>query len=118
MRSDAIYKISSRQAWLEARKLGKFVGSTDDIRDGFIHMSSAEQVAGTLTRHFSGQGDLVIAAVDPAALGDALRWERSRGGALFPHIYGVLPMAAVTAEYAVAPQADGHHVVPREIAGP
>ena len=118
MPQDAIYKISPRQLWREARARGDFVGSADDLRDGYIHMSAAGQVTGTLARHFAGQKDLILAVVDPALLGDTLRWESSRGGLLFPHIYGPLPMAAVTGEYAVTLDANGRHVVPKEIVAP
>jgi beta-hydroxylase len=75
---------------------GRFEGSPVDRADGFIHLSAADQVKGTLARHFAGQADLVLVEVNLAALGDAVRWEESRGGALFPHIYGVLPFSAVT----------------------
>lgn len=118
MARQAIYKISPRAAWQEARRRGTYHGSADDVRDGFIHMSTAEQVAATLARHFVGQTDLVLAAVDAAMLGDAVRWERSRGGALFPHVYGPLPMSCVIAEYPLPLDAGGRHVVPKEIAAP
>jgi uncharacterized protein (DUF952 family) len=74
-----------------------FAGAPVDLADGYIHLSSAAQVPETLARHFAGQEDLVIAAVDLIALGDAVRWEVSRGGALFPHLYGRLPLSAVSA---------------------
>jgi uncharacterized protein (DUF952 family) len=76
---------------------GTFTGSAADLADGFIHLSSAEQLAGTLERHYAGARDLWIAAVDLSVLGDALCWEESRGGALFPHLYGPLPLNAVLA---------------------
>lgn len=118
MARQSIYKISPRAAWQEARERGVYIGSADDIRDGFIHMSTAEQVAGTLARHFAGLSDLVLAAIDVALLGETVRWERSRGGAVFPHIYGPLPMSSVIAEFPLPLDADGRHVVPREIAAP
>lgn len=90
-----IYKICGRDAWQRAEAAGAFRGNADDIRDGFIHFSAADQLAGTLERHFAGQDDLVLVAVDADRLGAALKWEPSRGGALFPHLYGVLPMSAV-----------------------
>jgi uncharacterized protein (DUF952 family) len=107
MTQETIYKISSRQSWLEAHARGAFLGSADDVRDGYIHMSAAAQVAGTLAHHFADQKNLIVAAVDPALLGDTLRWESSRDGTLYPHIYGPLPMAAVTAEFGVALDANG-----------
>jgi uncharacterized protein (DUF952 family) len=72
-----------------------YEGSPDDRRDGFIHLSTAAQIAGTLARHFAGEAGLLLVAADPAALGEALKWEPSRGGALFPHLYGPLPLSAV-----------------------
>ncbi|MFD0823469.1 DUF952 domain-containing protein, partial [Micromonospora zhanjiangensis] len=90
-----IYKIVSRAEWSAAVTAGRYDGSADDRRDGFVHLSSAEQLPGTAERHFAGQSDLLVLAVDPDRLGDALRWEPSRGGALFPHVHGPLPLAAV-----------------------
>jgi len=90
-----IYKISPRALWHAAEQAGVFAGAPVDLADGFIHFSTAAQVAETAARHFAGQSDLVLAAIDAAALGPALRYEPSRGGALFPHLYGTLPLAAV-----------------------
>jgi len=90
-----IYKICPQALWREAETAGVFAGAPVDIADGFIHFSTAEQVAETAVRHFAGQRDLVLAAIEAAALGAALRYEPSRGGALFPHLYGTLPMSAV-----------------------
>lgn len=93
--ADIIFKISSVAAWRDAEASGRYDGAPVDIADGFIHFSTAEQVAETGRKHFAGQTDLVLVAVDPHALGDALRYEPSRGGALFPHLYGPLPLSAV-----------------------
>ena len=90
-----IYKISTRSLWDDAERTGVFVGAPVDRADGFIHFSTPEQVKETASRHFAGQGDLVLVAVDAAALGAALRYEPSRGGALFPHLYGTLTLSAV-----------------------
>ena len=90
-----IYKISTAALWREAERAGIFTGAPIDLTDGYIHFSTAEQVKQTAALHFKGQADLVLAAVDTAALGSALKYEPSRGGALFPHLYGTLPMAAV-----------------------
>ena len=90
-----IYKICERAAWQEAEKLGLYRGSAVDHRDGFIHFSSAVQLGETATKHFAAQRDLMLVAIDADALGAALKWEVSRGGALFPHLYGALPVAAV-----------------------
>jgi uncharacterized protein (DUF952 family) len=90
-----IYKIAPAALWREAEQAGTFTGAPVDFADGFIHFSTAAQVPETAARHFAGQNDLVLAAIDPFRLGPALRYEPSRGGALFPHLYGPLPMAAV-----------------------
>jgi uncharacterized protein (DUF952 family) len=89
----AVYKICSAHEWREAVATGTYRGSAVDVRDGFIHLSTGVQLAETLRRHFAGQSDLVLVEVDPAELGDALRWEPSRGGDLFPHLYGALPVS-------------------------
>jgi uncharacterized protein (DUF952 family) len=90
-----IYKICERAVWQEAERLGLYRGSAVDHRDGFIHFSTAAQLGETAARHFAGQSDLMLVAVDGGALGAALKWETSRGGALFPHLYGTLPIAQV-----------------------
>ena len=92
---DTAYKILTSEQWAQFQADGVFHGAPVDLADGYIHLSAADQVAGTLDKHFSGQTALVIAEVDLAVLGDSIKWEASRGGALFPHIYGPLPMAAV-----------------------
>jgi uncharacterized protein (DUF952 family) len=93
-----IYKVCTRAEWATARRAGSYDGSADDRRDGFIHFSTASQLAGTLAKHFSGQPDLVLLTVDVARLGPSLRWEAARDGSLFPHLYGTLPLEAVVAE--------------------
>ena len=93
--ADLIYKILSAADWEAAQRAGRFEGSADDRRDGFIHFSDGGQVIGTARKYFAGQTDLMLLAVDPALLAD-LRWERSRDDALFPHLYGPLNLAAVT----------------------
>lgn len=89
------YKILTANQWAQFQSDGVFHGAPVDLADGYIHLSAADQLQGTLDKHFAGQNGLVIAEVDLAALGDTVVWEVSRGGALFPHIYGVLPIAAV-----------------------
>ncbi len=89
------YKILTAQQWAQFQADGIFYGAPVDLADGYIHLSGAEQLQGTLDKHFAGQSDLVIAEVDLAALGDLVKCEVSRGDALFPHIYGALPLAAV-----------------------
>jgi beta-hydroxylase len=89
------FKIFTADQWAQFVSDGVFHGAPVDLADGYIHLSTADQLQGTLDKHFAGQTGLVIAEIDLAVLGDAVRWEVSRGGALFPHLYGALPMAAV-----------------------
>src|SRR5262245_28322855 len=105
-----IYKICPATLWREAERLGRFRGSAVDLRDGFIHFSTAAQVAETAAKHFAGQSDLLLVVVDGDALGPALKWEPSRGGALFPHLYGDLELTAVRKVEALPLGPDGHHV--------
>ena len=104
-----IYKILPAAEWAQAQRVGRYDGSDVDRRDGFIHFSARDQVVATAAIHFAGQTDLMLLAVDPERLGAALRWESSRGGALFPHLYGPLRLDAVDAARPVpadAPVAD------------
>ena len=110
--TDPIYKIAPSAPWREAEAGGTFRGAPVDVADGFIHLSTAAQARETAAKHFAGQGDLLLVAVDPAALGDALRWEPSRGGALFPHLYGALPLAAVRSVVPLPLGPDGAHAFP------
>ena len=107
-----IFKICPAALWREAERAGVFHGSAVDLRDGYIHFSTAEQVAETAARHFAGERDLVLVAVDSAALGEALRWEPSRGGALFPHLYGPLRSSAARRVDPLPLGADGRHLLP------
>lgn len=94
--SHLIYKILSASSWKDAQESGAFAGAPVDIADGYIHFSTAEQVKETAAKHFAGQRDLVLLAIDSSRLGSSeLKWEISRGGALFPHLYGVLDVSAV-----------------------
>jgi uncharacterized protein (DUF952 family) len=88
-----IYKILSQAEWTAALATGAYQGSADDARDGFIHLSGADQTAETARKYFSDRGDLVLAVFEAENLGPGLKWEPSRGGALFPHLYGPLPTA-------------------------
>ncbi len=92
-----VFKILSRAEWQAAQAAGKFTGSAVDRQDGYIHLSTAAQAADTARLHFEGQAGLVLLTLDAEALGEALRWEPSRGGQLFPHLYGPLPTADVKA---------------------
>jgi len=108
----AIYKICPASLWREAERAGKFRGSEHDRRDGFIHFSTPEQAAETAAKHFASQRDLVLLQVDAARLGAHLKWEPSRGGALFPHLYGDLDLAAVTKIHPLPLGPDGKHTFP------
>jgi uncharacterized protein (DUF952 family) len=108
----AIYKICPAPAWREAERQGVFRGSPDDIRDGFIHFSTASQVAETARKHFFGHTGLLLIAVDADALGNALRWERSRNDEFFPHLYGALDLTAVMQIFILRERADGAHEIP------
>lgn len=107
-----IYKITPASAWREAERQGVYRGSADDLRDGFIHFSTASQVAETARKHYFGQTGLFLIAIDDTALGEALRWERSRNGELFPHLYGELDLGAVTAILDLRARSDGYHDIP------
>ena len=90
-----IYKICEKALWREAQTQGLFRGAPVDLRDGYIHFSTASQLAETAARHFAGASDLMLIAVDAGALDGRLKWEASRGGDLFPHLYAPLPLSAV-----------------------
>ena len=90
-----VYKILGESDWAAAEEAGVYAGSADDARDGFIHFSTAAQVPGTQQRYFAGRSDLLLLEIEAAALGNGLVYEPSRGGALFPHLYGSLPLSAV-----------------------
>jgi uncharacterized protein (DUF952 family) len=108
-----IYKICDAALWREAERAGAFRGAGIDMQDGFIHFSTAAQAAETAAKHFAGADNLMLIAVDAQALGEALKWEPSRGGALFPHLYGVLPLHAVAWARPLPRDAEGRrHVFP------
>lgn len=107
-----IYKICPASAWREAERQGAYRGSADDKRDGFIHFSTASQIPGTIAKHFAGQAGLFLIAVQSAALGDALKWEPSRGGELFPHLYGELDTGVVLEIRDLRMRSDGSHDIP------
>lgn len=109
---ELIYKIATREVAEAARASGTFRGMPIDHADGFVHFSTAAQLAETLRLHFAGQSDLVLLALRAAEMEAALRWEPSRGGELFPHLYGTFPMAAVVHEAAIAVHDDGRCDLP------
>jgi uncharacterized protein (DUF952 family) len=107
-----IYKICPATMWRQAEAAGSFEGAPVDHADGFIHFSTAEQVVETAERHFAGQDGLLLVAIDEAKLGPALKYEVSRGGALFPHLYGALPVSAAVWAKPLPLGPDGKHVFP------
>ena len=110
-----IYKLVSRSAWLEALRAGRFEGSATDRADGYMHFSTGDTVRETAARHFRGEDDLLLVAVEADRLGSALKWEVSRGGALFPHLY--VPLDVSEAAWTrPLPLVDGQHAFPDEVA--
>lgn len=106
-----IYHMCKREEWRAAGG-GAYSGSSQDAGDGFIHFSTAAQLPASAAKHRAGQGGLVLIAAEAEALGEALRWEPSRGGALFPHLYGPLPPRAVRGVWEVELDAGGRHILP------
>lgn len=104
-----IYKIVAASLWREAQEKGRFEGAPVDLADGFIHFSTRDQVEETAAKWFAGQADLMLIGVEPAKLGAALRYEPSRDGALFPHLYGVLALEAVVSAAPMPLRPDGTH---------
>ena len=107
-----IFKICEGESWRAAEAAGAFRGSDVDLRDGFIHFSTAAQVAETAAKHFAGQHGLMLVAVDGDALGPALKWERSRGDDLFPHLHAALPLSAVRWARPLPDEIDGRRTFP------
>lgn len=106
-----IYKIATVAQWRAAEASGVFEGAPIDVADGYIHFSTGAQVAETLAKHFAGQADLLLVSVESDSLGAALRWEVSRGGELFPHLYATLPVSSVIAVREIPVGLDGRHVL-------
>jgi len=104
-----IYKIVPAGLWREAERRGVFAGAPVDLADGFIHFSTAGQTRETADKHFAGQTGLLLVMVHAEDFGADMRWEKSRGGALFPHLYAPLPTAAARAVDAIPVAADGRH---------
>jgi uncharacterized protein (DUF952 family) len=107
-----IYHMCRREEWEAARAVGSYHGSSQDAADGFIHFSTAAQACETAAKHFPGASELTLVAVDADALGSALKWEISRGGDLFPHLYGTLPLTAVVWAKPLPLGSDRRHVFP------
>jgi len=111
-----VYKIVSEHEWVAAEAEGRYIGSPVDLDDGFMHFSTAGQAPETASRHFSGRKGLLLVAVEVAALGEAPKWEPSRGGALFPHLYDVLSLEAVARVDPLPVDENGEHVFPAHLA--
>jgi uncharacterized protein (DUF952 family) len=107
-----IYKICPRPLWERAEQAREFLGAAIDFEDGFIHFSTAAQLRETADKHFRGQADLLLIAVEEGMLGGSLRYEPSRGGVLFPHLYAALPLDAVAWVVPLPLAADGTHAFP------
>ncbi len=107
MTAPVAFKIVDADEWDAARANGVYDGSAVDLADGFIHLSDADQLAETAARHYAGRRNLRLVEVDLTALGDTVVWEASRGGALFPHIYGPLPVAAALSDRPLSVDAEG-----------
>ena len=106
-----LYKIMQQSQWEATQLRGMFVGSEIDLKDGFIHLSASHQVRETAEKHFGGQSGLCLVSVNSEKLGDILKWEVSRGGALFPHVYGQLSFASIDAASPL-PLRNGKHIFP------
>lgn len=107
-----IYKICPQSLWRQAEREGVLAGAPVDLADGFIHFSTGAQVRETAAKHFSGQDDLLLVAIDEEKLGEALKYEISRGGQPFPHLYAPLPLDAVHWVKPLPLGADGRHLFP------
>ena len=112
MSDNVIYKIFWAAEWQAAEGSGEFAGSADDIRDGFIHFSTAEQLRGTLEKYFADEEEIILASFEASALGEALRWEISRGGMKFPHLYAALPVNAALQIKRVLKNNAGEFILP------
>ena len=110
-----IYKIETKESWEKAKQKGLYEGSQDDQRDGFIHFSSKETLQGTLDKHFKNKNNLLLIAVSETDLGPYLKWEPSRGGALFPHLYAPLPTTHILWEKPIKQSEDGTHSLPIDL---
>ncbi len=110
-----IYKITPRAAWEAAERAGVFEGAPVDLADGYIHFSTAAQAGETARKYFTGQADLLLVGFEAEALGPELKWEPSRGGDLFPHLYAPLPTARAVSRHALALDGEGAPVMPADL---
>lgn len=113
-----IYKVVDKDVWTAAKASGQFIGAAIDLRDGYIHLSTADQVVETVQKHFAGQDNLMLLSVSTVEMGDSLKWEKSRNDQLFPHLYRPLIPSDVVAEASLVMQEDGsHHFPPGSVVG-
>lgn len=110
-----VYKIISQSDWATACEEKKFTGAEIDLADGYIHLSTAKQVRETASRHFAGRDDLLLLSVDSERFGDDMKWEPSRGGDLFPHLYGILSVQDVEKADSLPLDDLGNHVFPNDV---
>lgn len=118
-KTEIIYKICQRSLWQEAQNTGQFDGAPIDLEDGYIHFSTSKQVVETARKHFKGQDDLLLLSISVQVLEDCphdVKWEPSRGGDLFPHLYGPMPLDAVVKSEELAMDAEGYHLFPASLA--
>jgi uncharacterized protein (DUF952 family) len=113
--SICVYKLFRQSEWQEAARTGRFMGSADDHRDGFIHLSAASQVRGTFEKYFASEREPVLAGFDADSFGIALKWEISRNGERFPHLYGVLDISRALSVSRICRDAGGAPAFPVEI---
>jgi uncharacterized protein (DUF952 family) len=114
--TDRVYKIVRRAEWAKAQETGIFTGSADDRRDGFIHLSTASQVRATFERYFAREDGTLLLVLETGRFTPALKWEPSRGGEDFPHLYGELPLASIASVVPIGRGPDGRPIFPPEIA--
>ncbi|MPZ32753.1 MAG: DUF952 domain-containing protein [Rhodospirillales bacterium] len=110
-----VYKIVAADLWQAAEDNGVFTGAGIDLTDGFIHLSTGAQARRTAELYFAGQDNLVLVAADGASLGEALKYDPSRDGDLFPHLYGPLPLTTVLSVRPLPLGADGNHIFPGDV---
>lgn len=110
-----VYKLFRKSEWREAVNTGKFSGSSDDIRDGFIHLSAGKQASGTFGKYFSGEAEAVLVSFAAERFGPALKWELSRNGESFPHLYGPLDLSRAVSVFDISRDQNGAPVFPPEI---
>ncbi|WP_412545336.1 DUF952 domain-containing protein [Maricaulis sp. MIT060901] len=111
------YRLATPERWAEVMAAGVFEGDPHDIADGFIHLSAASQVEGTLLKHYNQHERLVLAEIGLEGLGDTVKWEVSRGGELFPHIYGTIPASAVRGVRLIGRNEEGGWIMPNDLEG-